>query len=83
MLDRSMFAGAGKYAGHWTGDNWSRYDHLKAAVIGVIEMNLFGIPYSGSTICGFNGDAADELCLRWMQLGAFHPFARYIQLLHS
>ncbi|KAJ1363754.1 hypothetical protein KIN20_023685 [Parelaphostrongylus tenuis] len=76
VISRSTFPSTGRYAGHWLGDNTATWEDLQTSVIGAQEFNMFGIPYVGSDICGFNGETNEELCLRWQQMGAFHPFMR-------
>ena len=45
VITRSTFVSSGAYAGHWLGDNISKWTHLKYNIIGMLESNLFGIPY--------------------------------------
>lgn len=71
IIERSSFAGIGKFGSRWLGDQVSLPYYMGQSVTGSMMMNLFGIPLVGSDICGFVGDTDPELCARWYMVGAF------------
>ena len=54
IITRSNFYGNGRWASHWTGDNSANWDYLRVSIPTIYQFNLFGIPYVGADICGFN-----------------------------
>ena len=76
VLSRAGFAGIQRFAGTWTGDTWSSWEHLEMSLPEIINLGLSGIALAGSDIGGFFGDCDAELLVRWMQLGALCPLMR-------
>ena len=76
LITRFNFIGSGKYSGHWLGDNYRTGEQLASSINGMLDMNIFGIPYTGADICGFFEDTTEALCTKWMLAGSFYPFMR-------
>ena len=76
IVSSSTFPGSGHHVGHWLGDNYSSWHYMEYSIAGMMNFQLFGIPFVGADICGYSGNSTIQLCSRWMQLGAFYPFMR-------
>jgi alpha-glucosidase len=76
VLTRSGYTGVQRYAAVWTGDNASRWSHLRGSIPMLLNLSLSGVAFCGADIGGFFRNCTPELYARWVQLGALYPFAR-------
>ena len=76
LFARSSYIGAHRYGGVWQGDNHSWWSHILLNLRMLPSLNMCGFLYTGADIGGFNGDATEDLLLRWLQLGVFTPLMR-------
>jgi lysosomal alpha-glucosidase len=51
IITRSSFPGTGKFAGKWSGDNFSTWKDLHLSISFLFTFNMFGIPFNGADIC--------------------------------
>lgn len=67
------------YGGHFIAKTERTWSSLRYSVAGIMNFNMFGIPFTGADVCGATSSAKtldEELCARWAQLATFYPFAR-------
>ena len=76
VISRSTFTGAGKYGGHWLGDNESNQIHMRYSLHNVLLFNSFGVPFVGADVCGFNLNVSHTTCAKWYKVASIYPFAR-------
>ena len=76
VLTRSAYAGIQRWSACWMGDNSSWWEHLELTMPQLMNMGLSGVPFVGTDVGGFFGNASGELFARWMQLGVLTPFCR-------
>jgi alpha-glucosidase len=76
VITRSCYSGIQRYSSVWTGDNVASWEHLNLANYMCQRLSISGISFAGSDIGGFIETPTGELYIRWIQLGAFHPFFR-------
>lgn len=71
IIGRGSYAGMHRYAGLWTGDNGSTWDHFRISVSQVLAAGLSGVTITGADVGGFEEGfegqqwADPELIIRW------------------
>lgn len=72
---RSRGAGSTREAAGWgtTGRTWQ---DVKYGFVTVNFFALFGVSMVGADDCRFGGDSNEELCTRWIEVGALQSFSR-------
>ena len=83
LFSRASTVGQGRYAGIWTGDNHSWWEHLLLNLQMMPAINQCGILYTGADTGGFSDDANGQLMIRWSQFSLFTPLFRNHAAMHT
>ncbi|OTB00685.1 glycoside hydrolase family 31 protein [Hypoxylon sp. CI-4A] len=75
-MARGTFAGSGRFASHWSGDNASKWGSMFLGISHTLTHMMAGISMFGPNACGYVHNADFDLCSRWMEMAAFFPFYR-------
>lgn len=76
ILTRAGFSGVQRYAASWTGDNHSHFTALAGMIPMLLNLGLSGQAMVGADVGGFQGDAQEELMVRWTAAAALTPYFR-------
>lgn len=76
LFSRSSCIGSHRYAGIWTGDNASWWEHLLLNFKMMPSLNMCGYLYAGADLGGFGKNSTEDLLLRWLAFGIFSPLLR-------
>lgn len=78
VLSQSTFAGSGAFGGQFGGNYKPNFVSQQRALTYILQMGLYGVPFTGVPICGSTNDTENfmraEYCLRGHQMGVFLPF---------
>lgn len=55
IMSRSTFAGSGQYMQHWLGKSQRTWESMRSSIAGIMNFNMFGIPFVGADVCGTVG----------------------------
>ena len=76
VLTRSSTLGGSRFGAMWTGDNISNYHHLRKGIEMVLSLSISGMPFVGSDVGGFGGNASKENYIDWYKANYLMPFMR-------
>ena len=49
---------------------------MRLSLDNILLFNMFGIPFTGADVCGFNKDVSVLTCAKWYKVAVIYPFAR-------
>ena len=77
IVSESTFSAASSaVSAHFFGNTPRTYEWMKSTISSVLSMNMLGVPFVGSDVCGTSGKQDDMMCAYWYQLAVFYPLAR-------